>query len=216
MRLVDVNVMRRHMACWGGRRSGSHSRSHTHTHTHTHTLRHTQTCREWTAVKDLKATGSYLTNLKVNDFSISPHPRLISVTGIGLVNSVTWMPACWWRRGLYARLHSHRGGAQSNLKCILCFFYLFIYLFFLSTAFQLFWLSKSTYSPEALSCLKVKRSISSAWDPSICHLHQFGKRLMMRRHFQGDWEGWSPRMTNYPSFPLSDNTLFTSERDRTR
>ena len=132
MRLVDVNVMRRHMACWGGRRSGSHSRSHTHTHT----LRHTQTCREWTAVKDLKATGSYLTNLKVNDFSISPHPRLISVTGIGLVNSVTCMPACWWRRGLYARLHSHRGGAQSNLKCILCFFYLFIYLFFYQPHFN--------------------------------------------------------------------------------
>ena len=44
-------------------------------------------------MKDLKATGSYLTNLKVNDFSISLHPRLVSVTGIGTVNSVTRMPA---------------------------------------------------------------------------------------------------------------------------
>ena len=39
-------------------------------------------------MKDLKATGSYLTKLKVNDFSISPYPRLIPVTEIGIVNTV--------------------------------------------------------------------------------------------------------------------------------
>ncbi len=33
-------------------------------------------------------------------------------------------------------------------------------------------------------------------------------RLMMGRHFQGDWEGSSSWMTNYLSFFLSDNTLF--------
>lgn len=32
--------------------------------------------------KTWKATGSYLTNLKVNDFSISLYPRLIPVTRI--------------------------------------------------------------------------------------------------------------------------------------
>lgn len=64
---------------------------HTPTHTNTHT--YTYTKWELTTVKDLKAAGSYLTNLKVNDFSISLYPRLISVTEIGFVNSVTRMPA---------------------------------------------------------------------------------------------------------------------------
>lgn len=39
-----------------------------------------QTKFELAAMKDLKAGGSYLTNLKVNDFSISLHPRLPPVT----------------------------------------------------------------------------------------------------------------------------------------
>lgn len=41
------------------------------------------------------------------------------------------------------------------------------------------------------------------------------KRLMITRHFQGDWEGWSHRMTNYPLFFLNDNTLFMSKRYQT-
>lgn len=53
------------------------------THTSTHTSAHANTkARINQDEKTCKATGSYLTNLKVNDFSISLYPRLIPVTGI--------------------------------------------------------------------------------------------------------------------------------------
>lgn len=65
-----------------------------HLQTHSHKKAHKVmrlTELEWTTMKDLKATGSYLTNLKVNDFSINVHPRWISLPGIGILNSVTCM-----------------------------------------------------------------------------------------------------------------------------
>lgn len=53
------------------------------THMSAHTSMHANTkARINQDEKTWKATGSYLTNLKVNDFSISLYPRLIPVTGI--------------------------------------------------------------------------------------------------------------------------------------
>lgn len=49
---------------------------------------HAQAKLELAATKDPEASGSYLTNLKVNDFSISLHPRLPPVTGTGAVSGV--------------------------------------------------------------------------------------------------------------------------------
>lgn len=56
--------------------------------THLHTQRH----RKSTGRKELAATGSYLRNLKVNDFSISSNPGLISVTVTDGVNNMICMP----------------------------------------------------------------------------------------------------------------------------
>lgn len=74
----------------GGGRRQPHSCTQTHTRPHTHS--HTPLQREkwdWTAMKDLKASGSYLTNLKVNDFSVSLCARLNSVSAIASVMSMT-------------------------------------------------------------------------------------------------------------------------------
>lgn len=64
-------------------------RSHPTVHdTHMHTQRH----RKSTGRNELAATGSYLRNLKVNDFSRSSNPGLISSTATDSVNNMICMP----------------------------------------------------------------------------------------------------------------------------
>lgn len=60
------------------------------THMSAHTSAHANTKAKINQdEKTWKATGSYLTNLKVNDFSISLYPRLIPVTGIASAATCT-------------------------------------------------------------------------------------------------------------------------------
>lgn len=154
-----------------------------HTHTahagHASTLRSCQTWK-WITMKDLKATGSYLTNLKVNGFSISLHPRLISVTGIGIVNSATCMPAVHVGPRTAHPLHQSRSVNKPSpllqlfysfivKNCILYFFTkLHLNNFLITLAFK-----SHLFSHACQFKVLVNRSISSMWGPSICHLHQF-------------------------------------------
>lgn len=49
--------------------------------------------KKLSVMKNLKASGCYLIKLKVNDFSISRHPRLILVTETGSHDSFSCIPA---------------------------------------------------------------------------------------------------------------------------
>lgn len=159
MSVVDINVIQCHMLWEQWVSHMPHAR-------HTSARRSCQT-RNRITMKDLKATGSYLTNLKVNGFSISLHPRLISVTASDIVNSATCMPAVHVGPRTAYPLHQSRSVNKllpplqhfhsfAVKKCILCFFFtvLYLYIFLIILALKTRLFSHACH-------FKVNQSISS-------------------------------------------------------
>lgn len=142
------------------------------THTSAHTSAHANTkARINQDEKTCKATGSYLTNLKVNDFSISLYPRLIPVTGIASARVCARAPPCPFHQVFLFCWQKAPGWR------LLCFRQLF------------FRFSACVFG--APSCLRAlnKPSISAGGDPARTPPPSVWIRLMMGCHVQGDWEG---------------------------